>query len=136
MATEERDVVTSGFAIVLPAGGDRVYSAEDAVDDIRPSDLLDGRIDPVPSRFANGLRDLSRVDEHLRRNAPDIQTGAAERGMLLEQSNLQIAESLVGNGVAGARADDGEIEMPVFAHRAVPVSLWSLPDSRSMWALR
>ena len=53
--------------------------------------------------------DLCGVDEHLRRDAPDIEAGAAVDA-LLEDGNLLLGEAVVGNRVTASAPDDGEID--------------------------
>jgi hypothetical protein len=100
VTAEEGDVGAAVLAVVLASGGDGIDAAEHSVHDVRPAHLVDRRVDPVARGIADGLRDLGGVHEHLGGNAPDVEAGAAERRMLLEQRDFQVGEAIVGNGIS------------------------------------
>ena len=81
-------------AVVLTAGRDRVDPAEDPVADLGPA----GR-SPRPRAIAErrgvpgGLGEVGRVDEHLGRDAADVQAGAAEPLRAVDQRHLPVVET-------------------------------------------
>jgi hypothetical protein len=90
----------------------------------RVRDRVDPPEDPVPDRPPVGWTrpgpdaecrpvlgvplEVGRVDEHLRGDAPDVETGAAEAA-LLEDRDPSAGEAVVHDRVAGTGADDGEV---------------------------
>ena len=95
---------------MFTAGRDRVDPAEHPVDDVVPADPVDARVHAVFRGGADGVRDLGRVHVHLRRDAADVEAGAAE-GALLEDRHLLALVAFVEDRIARSRADDGEVVM-------------------------
>ena len=74
--------------VVLAAQRDRIDAPEDARDDVVPAHPVDVRVDAVARRTSDRLGDLGGVDEHLRRDAPDVEAGAAEGALLADRDPL------------------------------------------------
>ena len=126
LAGESGDVAVEGdvrglvaAAVLLAALRDRVDAlAEDPLLQRLPvhppagdGDLRGGRptdgINAVGADVLELADDIGGVDVHLRRDAADVDAGAAEDA-LLDDGDLAVVEFL-GDGVAGAGADDDQV---------------------------
>ncbi len=104
--------------IVFAARPDRIDAAENPRNDVLPAHPVDVRIHAVPGRTPDRLGHLGGVDEHLGRDAPDVQAGPAEGALLADRDPLgRIA--LVENAVARTGSNDREV---VGLHRCVTLS--------------
>ena len=85
----------------LAARRDRVDAAEHPRHDVGPAHLLDARVDAVTRTVPDGLGDLGGVDEHLGRDAADVEAGAAERALLADRDahRLRSCGSTEGSGM-------------------------------------
>ena len=96
-----------------PPADDRVDAAEDAVAHLIPADVdLRPTSDPEAAAVPRGLGEVGRVGEHLRRDAADVQAGAAEPLLPVDEGDLPVREPLVDDRVAAAGADDAQVEVP------------------------
>ena len=98
-------------SVGLPGGGDRVDPAEDPVPDVREADLLEGRVHSEPGPLAHGPGHLGDVDEHLRGDAPDVETGTAEDLTPLDDGEAPVGQVLGEEAVAGSATDDGDVDV-------------------------
>ncbi len=80
---------------------ERVDPPEHPVSHIRPAGAVEVGVHPERTGSTNRLGDVGGVDEHLRRNAPTIEAGTAEDG-LLHDRHAPVVEVAVDDGVAGA----------------------------------
>jgi len=104
----ERDIRVA-LGAPSPAGvGDRVDTPEDPVPDLGPVDLVQRGVHTEGSGAARPVGQVGWVDEHLRRDAADVEARAAE-GTILEQCDALVGEAGVDDGVPGSTADDREV---------------------------
>src|SRR6185312_2368601 len=87
---------------------DWIDPPENARNHVTPPHPVDVRIDAVTRRATDCIRHLGGVDEHLRRNASDVQTGAAEGALLADRRPLTRV-AIVENAVARTRSDDRDV---------------------------
>ena len=104
--------VREADAVLAAAGGDRVDAAERTIADIAPSHVIEGGVDAEAGALADVLHDVGGVDQHLGRDAPDVQARAAE-GAALDDRHVPVVEAVIENAVARAGSDDAEIEVLV-----------------------
>src|SRR5699024_4547934 len=116
---EHGDVRAVLTAVVAPALGDRIDPAEHPRDDLRPADPAETGVHPELRAAPGPDHQIGRIDEHLRRDAADVQAGAAEHA-LLDQRDRQPVIAFVEKGVAGSGTDHGDVEM--LHRRASPSS--------------
>ena len=112
-------------AAPLPPGSrNRVDAAEDAVADGGPVSPLEVQVDAEPGCLPRGHGTFSGDHEHLGGDAATIQTGAPEHGIVLDQSDVEMREPLINDGVARPGPDDGDIEMlhaPILSRPAASI---------------
>jgi hypothetical protein len=110
VALEERGVRVRLGAPVPSGDRDRVDPPEDPVPDLGPAGALEPGVDAEPVAVRGGVRDVRGIDEHLGRDAADVQAGAAERALLQDRDG-PVGEPLVDDRVARAGADHREVEV-------------------------
>ena len=110
------DVLAAVAPEVLAALGDRVDAVvEHAGLHRRPVDAVDVGVDVEAGGLADLLDGVGGVDEHLGRDAPDVEAGAPEAPLLADRDRL-VGEVVVDQRVAGAGADQDDVEVPGGAH--------------------
>jgi hypothetical protein len=62
-----------------------------------------------PARVGDRIDDLARVGQHLGRDAADVEAGAAEALLLLDDCDVEVGERVVDHPVARAGSDDEQI---------------------------
>src|ERR1700689_631511 len=94
--------------MVLTAEPDWIDPAEDARHDVVPAHPVDVCIDAVARGAPYRVGNLGGIDEHLGRDASDIQAGATERALLADRRSLSRV-AMVENRVARTSSDDREV---------------------------
>ena len=84
---------------MLTAHRQRVDAAEHPRHDVGPAHPVDVGVHPVAGGLAHRLGHLGGVDEHLGRDAADVQAGAAEHALLADR-DLLAGVAFVENAVA------------------------------------
>src|SRR5690606_27425209 len=95
-------------AVVATALGDRVDAVEDPVADVAPADSVQGCVDAVAGRLPDRRGHVRGVDEHLGRDATDVEARAAEDAAL-DDGDLLVPEVGGHQGVARTGSDDDEV---------------------------
>src|ERR1700758_5077657 len=94
--------------MVFAADRDWIDPSEDARDDVVPAHPVDVGVDAVARSTPDGVGDPGGVDEHLCRDAPDVQAGATE-GALLADRRTFVGVALIENAVPRTGSDDRDV---------------------------
>ncbi len=95
-----------------------------------PIDVVDGHRHTERRTGAGPGREVGRVDEHLRRDAADVDARAAELAVL-DDGDVEVVELGSGDRVPRSGADDDEIVMTRCGrHAAFPGSVEQLLEQR------
>ena len=108
VAAVDGGVGTVFAAVPLTTCRNGIDAAEDALDDVGPTNAVERGVDAVLLGSGDGSCHLGGVDEHLGRDTPDIEARSAE-GALFEDCDLLAVEPLVGQRVSGSAADDCKV---------------------------
>ena len=92
-ALEQGDVGRPSRAVLAATGRDRVDAPEHAIAKCREVNPVVLRLDVQLARTLRGQRRVGRQDEHLRRNAADVEAGAAVRPPL-DDGNVPVVHVL------------------------------------------
>ena len=95
-------------AVARAAFGDGVDTTEHPVADVEPPHAINMGIDAEMGGVLDGLHDVCRVDEHLRRDATAVETGAAEHPFL-HDCDLPVVRRRGNDRVATAGAKDDQV---------------------------
>src|SRR5215813_9742311 len=98
------------MAPLLARFGQRVDALPDAPGDAVPVDALDPGGDPKRRRSVDRLRYVSSVDEHLGRDAPTVQAGAAKL-VLLDNGNRPASVVRARDRIPGACPNNNQVEL-------------------------
>ncbi len=106
----EGDIRVVFGAVAAATGRDLVDPAEDPVPDVAPAHVAQFEVDAELRTARRGAGDVSGVHEHLRRDAADVQAGAAVgvvgTDTLVDHGDVPIGEPVVDDRVAGTGTDD------------------------------
>jgi hypothetical protein len=109
-AIEDSDIVA--LLPVGPAvGGLGIDPAEDAFLDLPPPDPLKVEINPEPGGLNRRSGEICRIDEHLARNAANVEAGSTE-STHLDNRDIEVVKPVVDDRVSGPGADNAKVEVP------------------------
>src|SRR5262249_21940235 len=115
LAFEDRGIGLS-MAPLLACWGQWVDALPDPPEDTVPVEVLDPGGDSKQRSSVDRLRHISGVDEHLGRNAPTVQAGAA-KFVLLDDGNRPASMVWARDRIPGACPNNNQVEL---LHHTLP----------------
>ncbi|SIK86837.1 Uncharacterised protein [Mycobacteroides abscessus subsp. abscessus] len=109
---KDSDIRAILHAIAQSGRRDGIDPAEDPIPDIAPPGAVNRAVHAQPCALTCLIGQVRRIDEHLGRDATDVQTGTAVRASVhapIDDRYLLVGEPIVGQGVCAAGTDDDEV---------------------------